>query len=395
MRIELSSARLLVVGALLMGSAPFAGAQVPTPPPLPSPPGAGARDATKSVFTEDHTVEAGETVDDVVVLGGDLRIRGKVTGDAVVVGGRLILEESGLVEGDATVTGGSIVENGGRIRGEMRMLDAVGNEVEGEARRAAAEGRAAADEARREAEMVRHEAHQEMARHTRAARFGHERGWFDPIRRGFAGLISTLAFGLVLASLGGVLTFYGRPYLETVSDTARGVTLRAGAVGLAATFLIVPAFVVLVVALAVSIIGIPFLLIAVPFYPLAIAAAVALGLLATAHAIGERTAEQRNNGYEFRYRNSYAYLFTGLGMLVAPLIAANLIEMTGFLHFIGVLLKVVTWAVIWAVSTVGLGAVILSRAGTQRTFAAPAAMDPELDRDPYFDAEPTATGPHV
>src|SRR5690606_27647394 len=130
---------------------------------------------------------------------------------------------------------------------------------------------------------------------------------------------------------------YGRPYLETVSDTVRSNTLRAGVVGLAATFLIVPAFVVLIVALAVSIIGIPLLLVAVPAYPLAVAAAMVMGLLAAAHAIGERTAEQTRGPLELRFSNSYAYLFTGLGMMMAPLLAAHLIRMTGFLGFIGTL----------------------------------------------------------
>src|SRR5690606_12926789 len=162
----------------------------------------------------------------------------------------------------------------------------------------------------------------------------HDFGLFRSIRHGFAGILSTLAFGLVLAGVGSLLIFYGQRYLETVSDTIRTSTVRAGGVGLAALFLVVPAFVVLVVALAVSIIGIPFLLVAVPLYPLAIAAAAAFGLLAAAHALGERTAEQRRDVYDLRYRNSYAYLFTGLGMLLAPLLAADLISMTGFLNFI-------------------------------------------------------------
>src|SRR5690606_15285169 len=172
-------------------------------------------------------------------------------------------------------------------------------------------------------------------RHDRFPFEGHRgRGWFGSIQRGFAGLLSTLAFGLVLAGAGSLLIFYGRKYLDTVSDTIRTSTTRSGGVGIAALFLVVPAFVVLVVALAVSIIGIPLLLVAVPLYPLVIAAAAAFGLLASAHALGERTAEQRRDIYDLRYRNSYAYLFTGLGMLLAPLLAADLISMTGFLNFI-------------------------------------------------------------
>jgi hypothetical protein len=324
------------------------------------------------VVTGNHTVKAGETVEDIVVVGGDLRVEGTVSGDAVVVGGNMLLEAGGSVEGDAIVTGGRFIRHGGTVRGEMRATDEPDGAAAREIRRAVAEGMGAAAAA-------------QAAGASDRVHVRHHDSWWEPIRHGFAGVVQTLALGIVLAGLGAALIFYGRPYLETVSDTVRGSLGRSGAVGLAAGFLVIPAFVVLVLALTVSIVGIPLLLLAVPLYPLAIAAAAALGLLGAAHALGERTAEQRRETFELRYRNSYAYLFTGLGMLLTPLLAANLIEMTGFLRFIGVALTVVTVAVIWAAATVGFGAVILSRAGTRRTFVARPA-DPAFDSDPFFDA---------
>ncbi|MBW3627872.1 MAG: polymer-forming cytoskeletal protein [Gemmatimonadetes bacterium] len=384
-----SRPRLYLTAAFLLGIAPAVDAQVraPTPPPPPPAPGApsAVTQGSKSVFTGDHTIAAGETVDDVVVVGGDLRVQGTVTGDAVVVGGHLVMEESGLVQGDATVTGGSIVENGGRIRGEMRMLDRPAD-----AGAVAAAGAGDDEPEDDDEQWGRDMAGHEGERDHRGRWFGdHGRSPFSAIAGGFSGLISVIAFGLVLAGIGALLIFYGRSYLDTVSDTIRASTLRSGAVGLAASFLLIPAFVVLVVALAVSIIGIPFLLVAVPLYPLAVASAAGMGLLSAAHAVGERTSEQRNTTFDFRYRNAYAYLFTGLGMLLAPLVAANLIEMTGFLGFIGILLEIATWAVIWAATTIGLGAVILSRAGTRRTFVAQPQMDLGFDTDPGFGAGPT------
>lgn len=334
------------------------------------------------VITGDHVVEAGQVVSDIAVVGGTLTVRGEVTGNAVVVGGDLIMAETGSVLGDATVTGGRIVQDGGRIRGEMRMLDGVGRAAEA-AGAAGADRRAAAMEDRIE----------DRVRERMDSRRGRSSSWFDPLRRGFADLMGTVAFGLVLGGLGAALIFYGRPYLEIVSDTLRTSTVRSAGVGLAAGFLVVPAFVVMVVALAVSIIGIPVLLIAVPLYPLAIAGGAAMGLLAAAHAIGERTAEQQGRSYERRWSNSYSYLFTGLAMLLSPLVIAGLAEMTGFLDFIGTLLRVVTWAVIWVVTMAGFGAVILSRAGTRRAFV---GQPPEsaIDDDLLFDDEPSRT-PHV
>jgi cytoskeletal protein CcmA (bactofilin family) len=357
---------------------------------------AGASPAGR-VVTGDRTVEADTEVEDIVVVGGHLRVLGTVRGDAVVVGGDLIMEESGSVLGDAVVTGGRIVDQGGQILGEMRTLDAAAGTAARSARRAAAEGATAAQTGRQAARAAR-----EAAREGRNAQIGREarearrsaRSWFDPIQRGLAGVISTLALGVVLGGIGALLIFYGRPYLETVSDTIRGSTLRSGGVGLAASFLVFPAFVVLIVALAVSIIGIPVLLLAVPLYPLAVTAAATFGLLAAAHAIGERTADQRRDGLDLRYRNSYAYLFTGLGMLLAPLVAAYLVGMTGFLGFIGTLIRVVTWVAIWAAATVGFGAVVLSRAGTRRTFVA-APPEAEFDEDILFARDASARRPHV
>lgn len=375
MRIGPSDVRHLLV-ALLLVAAPAVSAQAGAPSP-PAPPSALPDD--RDVFTEDHVVPAGQRVDDVVVVGADLRVLGTVAGDAVVVGGKLIVEESGVIEGDATVTGGTIVTNGGRILGEMRTMDApvgVGARGGGESMR---EGIA---DMRREMTTER--------RRERAE--GRDEPWYASVRDGMAGLVSTMAVGLVLATLGALLIFYGRPYLETVSDTLRAATLRSGAVGLAVTFLIVPAFVVMILALVVSIIGIPLLLIAIPLYPVALAAAAGFGLLAAAHAIGERTTEQRAQAFDFRRRNAYGYLFTGLGLVFTPLLLADLLKMTGFLHFLGVILSVAAVVTIWVIATFGVGAVILSRAGTQRTFAAPELDDPLLDRDPLFDPDPASHG---
>jgi hypothetical protein len=341
------------------------------------------------VYTGDHTVAEGETAGDVVVVGGTLRVLGEVTGDAVVVGGDLVVGAGGQIRGDALVTGGTIRNEGGSILGEMRTLEGNGA-ISEEVRRAIAGGTAAATAGREAARAARDE-----ARETRRITVRQERSWFDPIRRGVAGVISTLALGLVLAGLGAALIFYGRSYLDTVSDTLRASVPRSMAVGLAAGFLLVPAFVVMVVALAVTIIGIPLLLVAVPLFPLAVAGALAMGLIAAAHAIGERTAEQRES-FDLRYRNAYSYTFTGLAMLLAPLLAAHLLGMTGFLGFVSTLLKFITGAIIWATATAGFGAVLLSRGGTRRTFAQPGPpVEPELELDPLFDDEPTPPGRHV
>jgi cytoskeletal protein CcmA (bactofilin family) len=307
-----------------------------------------------SILGGSRTIDEGESVRDVLVVGGSLRVRGEVRGDAVVVGGNLTLYETGRIRGDVVVAGGRFRNEGGSVEGEVRSVDRI-----------AAAGAAAGTREVTE---------------RRSDRGGSSIG---RIVRGFAGIVSTLALAVVLAAVGAVLVFYGFRYLDTVSDTLRASPLRAGGVGLAASFLIIPAFVVLVVALAVSIVGIPILLLAIPLYPLAIAAAMIYGLIAAAYAIGERTSEQRR--FELRHRNAYAYLATGLVILFSPVIMGNLVGMTPFLGWLGSLIKFFAFAVIWVATVVGFGAVLLSRAGTRRTFARTPHSERILDEDPYLE----------
>jgi hypothetical protein len=330
----------------------------------------------------DHVIDANESAGDVVVYGGNLRILGRVTGEAAVFGGNLVLGPDAEILGDVIVAGGELINEGGRVRGEMRVFDdARALARDGDVAAPAAAGRAGITDEVREA--VR-EARGEQRRASR------QTSWFDPIKRGVAGIISLLALALVLGLAGIALVFYGRPHLETVSDTVRASPLRAGAVGLAAGFLAIPGFIVLTVVLAVSVIGIP-LLLALPLYPVAFVVAAVFGFLGVSHAIGERTAEQRSDAFDLRHRNSYTYTFTGIAMFFAPLLAAELVGMSGFLGFVAILIRFAMAITIGAATFVGLGAVILSRAGTRRTFATP-LVPPGLDADPLFDQEPSMRG---
>ena len=77
-------------------------------------------------------------------------------------------------------------------------------------------------------------------------------------------LLSLLALGTV---------YFAKDKLEIVADTARRNPMRAGMVGLASAFLVVPAWVLGCVALAVSVVGI----IALPFWLMLFPVVVALG----------------------------------------------------------------------------------------------------------------------
>ncbi len=208
--------------------------------------------------------------------------------------------------------------------------------------------------------------------------------WYSPLRhigRGFAGILSDLVVLAVLVGIGFATVFFARKPLEAVADTARNETLRSGLVGLAATFLVLPGYILGIIALAISIVGIPLLLAWVPLFWVALGISAIFGYLAVGHAIGEGLAERRFYGGEWAKRaNSYYYMLTGLTALFALLIASHAVQMAGpWLAFVRHLLQFLAVMLSWIALTIGLGAVLLTRAGTRpRTRPARGAADYDM-----------------
>ncbi|HEX6134948.1 MAG TPA: hypothetical protein VFZ24_13360 [Longimicrobiales bacterium] len=209
-------------------------------------------------------------------------------------------------------------------------------------------------------------------------RRGSGRGPFHYIGEGLAGIFSIVVAYAVLFALGfAVIFFGGRKYIEGVADTARHATGRSFLVGLAAAFLVVPAFVLGIIALVISVIGIPGLLVWVPGFPVAVLLAALLGYLGVAHAAGEAFAERRFYVTDwFQRGNSYYFLLTGLGVLVALFLASMVVFMagpwlraiSGILMFLGVVSTI-------AFVTIGFGAVLISRGGKQPIRSSGAEQD--------------------
>ena len=195
--------------------------------------------------------------------------------------------------------------------------------------------------------------------------------WLAPLRhvgRGITGIFALLVTYAVLFGLGFVtVMFGGRKYIEGVADTVRQGVGRAFLVGLAGEFLIIPVFVLGIIALAISIVGIPALLVWVPLFPIATLLAGLLGFIGVAHSAGESWAERQYEGSEwFTRANSYYFMATGLVLLSALFIAANVITMAGpWLGFINNILNFLGVVVTWAAITTGLGAVLISRGGSR------------------------------
>jgi hypothetical protein len=121
------------------------------------------------------------------------------------------------------------------------------------------------------------------------------------------------------------------------------------------------------------------LLVWLPAFPLVVVLSGILGYLGVAHATGEALAERRFYGGDwFSRANSYYYLLTGLGMLLALFLAAHVIELLGpWLGFIHGILMFLGVVLTWAAATTGFGAVLITRAGTRPLRPVP-APDSEL-----------------
>jgi hypothetical protein len=197
--------------------------------------------------------------------------------------------------------------------------------------------------------------------------------------------VGGVAGGLfTLAVIGAALVTFAGPVLETVSDTVAHSFARAFAAGLVAQVLVIPTAGLVIGGLALTLIG----LLVVPFAAivatLLVLTAVILGLLAIAHAMGEKVTRRRMARGVMLSPNGYRYLLVGLGgmgMLWAGWMALGWIPVAGTL-MLG--LAVVTT---WFVATVGFGATLLSRAGLRGEFAG-RILPPESLTDEYLWATP-------
>jgi len=114
---------------------------------------------------------------------------------------------------------------------------------------------------------------------------------------------------------------------------------------------------------------------------------VLLGYIGVAHAAGEALAERRFYATDwFQRGNSYYFLITGLGLLLAPFAVMHAVSMAGpWLGFLSGILGAIGFIATWAALSIGLGAVLLSRAGTRPNGSVPSAASP----DPEIYAETT------
>lgn len=191
--------------------------------------------------------------------------------------------------------------------------------------------------------------------------------------------------------LGGGLIAFGRPNLEIVSDTVTHAFGRSFMAGLLGQLLLIPTIGIVVVALALTVAGIllvPFAVVVAVFLALI---GVLGGLLAVAHAMGERFTRRRMAQGAALSPNSYRYLMTGLAALGLTWFCWVAF---GWVPVAGALLFTMATVVTWVVATVGFGAALLSRGGIHEEFSG-RFLSPPMMTDEYLWATPQFGVPAV
>jgi len=280
-------------------------------------------------FGEKIKVNEGEKVrGSVVSFGGDVIVRGIVTEDAVSIGGDVYVTSTGNVDGSAVSVGGTVTkEPGGRIGEDEVSLGP---------------------------------------------------NWFPPIgmispgvfRFGcptiFGGMGNFIAklfwLGLVIAVGMGTVLLFPRQ-LDVVEERIKTMPGKSGLMGILAQILTIPVLIFIIILLCITIVGIPLLIFVVPLFIFGMIAAVFFGYIGMASIIA-KTVESRA---KLKMGGPYVRIALGILILMAAGLISNVLGIgSGPLHAIAVLFGVFSWMIFYVVSTIGLGAVVMSRFGSRR-----------------------------
>jgi len=277
--------------------------------------------ARGAVREGDQRVAAGETVSgSIAAWHGTLDVAGHVDGNAVAVGGDVVIHPGAVVDGDALAVGGSVRNEGGVVQGEMRSLSAltVGAVP-------LTPPHSAAQTARRSVSLAV--------------------GWY-----------------LVLAAIGLAVVLFARGNLETIADRIRSDFTRSFVYGLVGQIFFLPALVAGVAASAITVIGIvliPFLI--VGFF-LAAAGALALGFLAMSYVTGDAAMRWRGAAVGGGKAQLLQFLLMGLSIYLILWVVGGAVGGFGAL---GGLARFIVMVITWVALTVGFGATLASRGGTR------------------------------
>ncbi len=247
-------------------------------------------------FGSGLTIEARESTNDVVVIGGSLEVNGEVMGDAVVVGGGV--EVNGDIHGDLTAVGGSIdIGPEASIQGEVTSVGGTIYDPHNRVRGGSVQ-----------VDLGPFEGFDNIFRGN---------GWNDDWR--WHGPSWGWHWGGIFFSLVGLaifilwilfLTFVNRDYVHSIAQRTEHEPWKAALVGLVSEILLFPLVAVISLVLLVSVIGIPLLFIFLPLGALVLGILLCYGYAGVASWFG-RFLERR-----FDWRRQGPFVVVVLGILL-------------------------------------------------------------------------------
>jgi hypothetical protein len=269
------------------------------------------------------TVDSDEIVrGDVVVIGGNANINGEVDGEVVVVGGSARFGPQADVRRDITIVGGGLSrDERATIRGGIKEVG-FGD--------IAWRGR---------------------------GEWGRSADWdwmngFYPVAR----LSGTLVRVTLLILLTTLVLFVAKTPVQQIADRVAADPVKSWFVGFLAEMLFIPVLIMTAVVLAISIIGIP-LLVLLPVAIVALLVVMLVGFTAVAYHIGRLLQDK----VDVLRTRPYAATFTGILLIVSPVLLARLVGLTGDLGFVVWPIAAVGFLLEYSVWTAGLGAAALVR----------------------------------
>jgi len=291
-------------------------------------------------------VDTDEVTEDVLVIGGFLKVEGRVVGDATVMGGSATIE--GEVTGDVVAIGGPVrLEDGSNVHGNVTSVG----------------GRVFRDEGARvggEIEQRPMSANFDFARWSDWRRWDRSNDFHFSPWHWWSGLGWSLVRLLFVAGLAWLALLVAPGPIDRMERRIADEPWKTGLVGLLAQVLFFPVLILVTVFLAISIIGIPLLLV-LPFALLALMIASGLGFVAVAGRVGSWARER----FGWEIASPYWIVLVGLGLIGGLSIIGDVLDfgvapmrfMAGMFMFFGAIVS-------WAACTIGFGAVVLTRFGT-------------------------------
>ena len=255
----------------------------------------------------------------VAIAEGSLDVSGRLDGSAYVIDGDIVVHSGGVISGDAVSIGGRVLLDGGRIEGERLTLSAPATEA------------------------IRAQA--------------------APPLTTWQSIKLVLGWFAVLAIIGLGVLIFAEPNMDGVVEAMEESFSRAFWFGVLGEIMALPVLALLVVGLVLTLLGILLVPFAVVAYCIALAGLLALGFLAVARLTGSFWSRRDVGSTATPRSANLRALFIGLILYMGLWMLAAIFT---WQPMAGAILRGIALAVSWVAVTVGLGAAMLSRAGTRR-----------------------------